>query len=62
MAYGFDIKSVIKTNLEKILKFAILLIYYINPKSLYDCLVKLRTILKKQFIVNIINLYQLYKQ
>ena len=43
MAYGFDIGVVIKTTLGKILRLAIPLILYIDPKFLYDCLVKLVT-------------------
>lgn len=41
MEYEFNIGVVIKTTLIKILGFPILLILYINSKSLSDCLVKL---------------------
>lgn len=41
MAQGFDIRVVIKIFLEKMLRFAILLILYIKSKSLYNYLVKL---------------------
>lgn len=47
MAYGFDIRIIIKIILEKMLKSAILLILYINLKSLYNCLIKLNAIQEK---------------
>ena len=40
MVFKLDIKVVIKTILENILSFTILLILYINSKFLYDFLVK----------------------
>lgn len=61
MVHGFDIKIVIKVMLKKILRFAILLILYINLKVLYNYLIKLSIIKKKQWIIDMISLYQLYK-
>ena len=43
IAYGFIIGIVIKTIIGKLLKIETLLIFYINPKFLYSCLVKLGT-------------------
>lgn len=40
MAYEFNIKVILKAMLEKMLRSAILLVSYINLKSLYKCLVK----------------------
>lgn len=57
LMHGFDIKIVIKIILGKILKFAILLILYINSKSWYDCLIKLGIINEKQLMIDMINLY-----
>lgn len=61
IANKFDIGIVIKTILKKILEFIILLILCTNSKFLYNYLVKLNIIQEKQLIVNIINLYYLYK-
>lgn len=62
IAYEFDIRAVIKAILKKILKYIIPVILYTDSKSLYNCLVKLGTIQKKQLIVDVISLRQLYKQ
>lgn len=47
MVYGFNIRIVIKAILIKILRFTLLLILYIDSKSLYNCLVKLSIIKEK---------------
>jgi len=45
MAYGFDTGAAIKATIKKILQLEWLLItLYTNLKSLYDYLVKLKTI------------------
>ena len=63
IAYGFDTRAVIKAIIEKILQFKWLSItLYIDLKSLYNCLVKLKTTQEKQLIVNLIYLQQLYKK
>lgn len=62
MAYEFNIRVIIKIKLKKILKSIILFIFYINSKSLYNCLIKLNIIYKKELIINIISLYKLDKQ
>ena len=58
MAYGFNIGAVIKATLKKILESAIPLILYTDSKSLYDCLVKLRTTKEKQLMVDLMSLRQ----
>ncbi len=62
MAYGFEIGAVIKAMLRKILGSAVPLILYTDLKSLYNYLVKLDTTQKKQLIVDVMSLRQLYKQ
>lgn len=46
IAYRFDIRPVIKIMLKKILKFAFLLVLYIESKFLYNYLFNLNTIQK----------------
>jgi hypothetical protein len=53
MAYGFDISALIKFIIDKVLKIDLLLIFYINSKSLYKCLVKLDTTQEKRLIIDI---------
>ena len=63
IAYGFDTGAVIKITIKKILQLKRLLItLYTDSKSLYNYLVKLKTTQKKQFIVDLICLQQLYKK
>ena len=56
IAHGFDISGLVKTIINRILEIEVLLIVYIDSKSLYKCLVKLGTIREKRFIINIIYL------
>jgi hypothetical protein len=62
IAYRFDIKAVIKFTVNKILNINLLFIMYIDLKSLYNCLIRLSTTQEKRFIINIICLWQAYKQ
>ena len=55
MVHRFNIKTVIKTILKKMLGSVILLILSIDLKFLYNYLVKLGTTQKKQLIVDIIS-------
>lgn len=57
MVYGFVIRAIIKTMLKKILGYAILLILYIDSKSLYNCFIVLGKTKEKQLIVVVISLY-----
>lgn len=62
MAHGFNIGAVIKVIVGKILGLAILILLYIDLKSLYDCLVKLDITQEKQLIVDVMNLHQSYER
>ena len=62
MAHGFNIGAAIKSTLDKVLQVNLPLILYTNLKSLYDCLVQLGTTQEKRLIIDIICLYQAYKQ
>ena len=62
MDHVFDIEAVIKTTIEKILGIHILLILYIDSKSLYDCLIRLRTINEKKLMIDIMNFRQFYER
>lgn len=62
MVYRFNIAAVIKAMLGKILEFAILLILYIDSKSLYNCLIKLDITQEKRLMVDVMSLRQLYER
>jgi len=47
IAYSFNISSLVKTIINKVLEIEVLLVIYINSKSLYKYLVKLGTIREK---------------
>jgi hypothetical protein len=44
IAYSFDISSLVKSIINKVLEIEILLVIYIDSKSFYKYLVKLGTI------------------
>jgi hypothetical protein len=44
IAHGFNIGSLVKSIINKVLEIEVLLVVYIDSKSLYKYLVKLRTI------------------
>jgi len=44
IAHGFNIGDLVKTIINRILEIEVLLVVYIDSKSLYKCLVKLGTI------------------
>ena len=62
MSHVFDIETVIKATVEKILGIHISLILCIDSKSLYDYLVRLRTTNEKKFMINIMNFRQFYER
>jgi hypothetical protein len=62
MAYRFNIGAVIKSTVNKILNINLLLIICTDLKSLYNCFIWLSTTQEKHLIINIICLWQVYKQ
>jgi len=57
MAYSFNIGTLVKSIINRVLEIELLLVVYTNSKSLYKCLIKLGTIREKHLIINIIYLY-----
>jgi hypothetical protein len=57
MAYGFNISTLVKSIIKRILEIKLLLVIYTDLKLLYKCLIKLETIREKYLIINIIYLY-----
>jgi len=57
IAHGFNISDLVKSIINKALEIKVLLIVYIDSKSLYKYLVKLGTIREKRLIIDVIYLY-----
>jgi hypothetical protein len=62
MTHSFDIEIVIKRTLRRIFEINISLILCIDSKSLYDCLVRLRTTQKKRLMINVMSLRLSYER
>ncbi len=62
MTHDFDVDSVLKAILTKMLDNLILLILVTNSKSLYDCLVRLSIIVEKRLMMNVMILRQSYER
>jgi hypothetical protein len=43
IVYGFNIGAIVKLIVDRALEIDLLLVIYIDSKSLYECLIKLRT-------------------
>jgi hypothetical protein len=61
MAYNFNIGTLVKSIINRVLEIELLLVVYTDLKSLYKYLIKLGTTREKYLIINIIYLYQIYK-
>jgi hypothetical protein len=57
MAYSFNISTLVKSIINRVLEIELLLVVYIDSKLLYEYLIKLETIREKYLIINIIYLY-----
>lgn len=62
MAHGFDLGTVIKATLSRLLQCNIPLILCTDSKSLYDCLVRLKTTQEKCLIIDVMSLRQSYER
>jgi hypothetical protein len=62
MIHGFDVDSVLKATLTKMLDVAVSLILATNSKFLYDCLVRLRTTIEKRLMIDVMTLRQCYER
>ncbi len=60
MIHDFDVDSILKAILTKMLNILISLILVIDSKSLYDCLVRLKITVEKRLIMKVIILRQSY--
>jgi hypothetical protein len=62
MIHEFDVDSILKAILTKMLDIFISLILVIDSKFLYDCLVRLDIIVKKRLMMNVMILRQSYEK
>ena len=62
MNHGFDMKTVLKTTVKRILQTDIALMICIDFRSLYKCSVKLRTIYEKRLMIDVMSFRQSYKK
>ncbi len=64
MTNDFDVDSIIKSTIERILKLnnSLSLIFCTNSKFLYDCLVKLDIISEKRLMIDLMCLRQSYER
>jgi hypothetical protein len=62
LVHNFDLDAVLKATLSAILDRFVFLIFCIDSKSLYDCLIKLDTTQKKRFMINVMSLRQSYER
>jgi hypothetical protein len=61
IAYGFNIGALVKSIINRALEMELLLVVYMDSKSLYKCLVKLGTTREKRLIIDVICLCQAYE-
>jgi hypothetical protein len=62
MIHDFDVDSVLKAILTKMLDIFILLILVIDSKFLYNCLVRLEITVEKRLMMNVMILRQFYER
>ncbi len=62
MIHDFDVDSVLKSTLIKMLDVIVSLILVTNSKSLYDCLIRLSIIVEKRLMIDVMILRQFYER
>ncbi len=62
MMHDFDVDSVLKAILTKMLDVSIFLILITDFKSLYDCLIRLGITVKKRLMIDVMTLRQSYER
>ncbi len=62
MIHNFDVDSMLKITLTKMIDVLISLILIIDSKSLYDCLIRLSIIVEKRLMIDVMILRQCYER
>jgi transposase-like protein len=64
MIHDFDVDSILKSTLIKLLdkKISISLILTTDSKSLYDCLIRLSITIEKRLMIDVMILRQFYER
>jgi hypothetical protein len=62
MIHEFDVDSVLKVILTKMIDIFVSLILIIDSKSLYDCLIRLEITVEKSLMINVMTLRQFYER
>ena len=62
MAQRFDVASVLKSTIEGIFKISLFMTICTDSKSLYDCLVRLGSIIEKRLMIDIMCLRKSYER
>ena len=62
IAYGFDMGTLVKSIIDRVLEMELLLVVCTDSKSLYECLVKLGTTREKRLMIDVMCLRQAYER
>ena len=62
MTHDFDADAVLKTTLNRILNISVFMIICTDFKSLYDCLMKLKSTQEKRLMIDFMCLCQFYER
>jgi hypothetical protein len=62
MIHDFDVDSILKSILIKMLAIDIFLILITDSKSLYDCLIRLSITIEKRLMIDVMTLRQFYER